>query len=391
MKKTIYSLVSFCLLLALTACSAGEASIQGKGETAAAYTMVAILTQSAYETVVAQLTEVSAKVTPSPEQSPSPTINTTPSPKVTAPVVALVTEAAGAYTPVAGTGCNWASFVKDVTYPDGTGVNPGQQFTKTWRLKNIGTCAWSTAYKLVYAGGNDMQASREIPLSVAVPVGGTVDVSVDLTAPQLPGSYNSYWMLQSDKNELFGIGNNGKNVFYVNVRVGGSSNAAINTAFYMAGSVCMAGWFSTKGVLTCPGSASTSTGAVYKLDSITMEGGIKKSLPAIISIPNSGSDGKITGQFPAYQVQSGDHFRTTIGCLDGHSACDVIFQISYVGDDGTAHSLGSWGHTLDGYNQEVDIDLSNLAGSSIQMILSVYNNGSSDDDYAFWLDPVVSP
>ncbi|MGB7341422.1 MAG: NBR1-Ig-like domain-containing protein [Phototrophicaceae bacterium] len=40
-------------------------------------------------------------------------------------------------------GCTWDSdFVEDITIPDGTVVNVGQNFTKTWRLENSGTCAW---------------------------------------------------------------------------------------------------------------------------------------------------------------------------------------------------------------------------------------------------------
>src|SRR5690349_12154805 len=40
--------------------------------------------------------------------------------------------------------CDSAAYVKDVTIPDGTIFSPGAQFTKTWRLQNIGTCTWTT-------------------------------------------------------------------------------------------------------------------------------------------------------------------------------------------------------------------------------------------------------
>src|SRR5512143_3278895 len=40
--------------------------------------------------------------------------------------------------------CDWAQFVADVTVPDGTSYAPGTTFTKTWRLKNIGSCTWTT-------------------------------------------------------------------------------------------------------------------------------------------------------------------------------------------------------------------------------------------------------
>ena len=47
-------------------------------------------------------------------------------------------------TPVAAGGyCDWVQFVADVTIPDGLPVDPGVALSKTWRLKNIGTCWWN--------------------------------------------------------------------------------------------------------------------------------------------------------------------------------------------------------------------------------------------------------
>jgi hypothetical protein len=36
-----------------------------------------------------------------------------------------------------------AAFVADVTIPDNTVMAPNQPFTKTWRLRNDGTCTWT--------------------------------------------------------------------------------------------------------------------------------------------------------------------------------------------------------------------------------------------------------
>ena len=52
--------------------------------------------------------------------------------------------------------CDWAQFVADVTVPDGTTFAANQTFTKTWRLKNIGFCTWTTSYALVFDSGNSM-------------------------------------------------------------------------------------------------------------------------------------------------------------------------------------------------------------------------------------------
>jgi hypothetical protein len=397
MKKLIYSMAVFSLVLSMMGCSSNQSAIQGKGETAAAYTMVAILTQSAFETVSAKLTEVSSLVTtPQPQQTGTPQPEQTPqasaSPAATVSASTSSTGgAASAFSPAAGSPCNWAGFIKDVTYPDGTGIDPNKKFTKVWRLKNIGTCAWNTSYKLIYIGGDVMQANKEIPFSVAVPVGGTIDLSIDMIAPETPGPHISYWKLKSDQNVPFGIGDKADGIFYVKIRVGSTDNLNANVTYYLASNACDASWYTTKGGVVCPGQTNINSGSITKLSSVVIEGGITQNIPAIITVPNSDSGGTITGLFPARQVQSGDHFKTTIGCENGYPKCDVIFSISYKSDDGSVHSLASWGQTQDGYNHPVDIDLSSEVGNSIQMILSVSNNGSSEDDYAYWLNPIVGP
>ena len=45
---------------------------------------------------------------------------------------------------LAATYCDQAQFVSDLTVPDGSSFAPGATFTKTWRLKTIGTCTWTT-------------------------------------------------------------------------------------------------------------------------------------------------------------------------------------------------------------------------------------------------------
>src|SRR5215213_8697746 len=42
-----------------------------------------------------------------------------------------------------------ARFVADVTVPDGTPMYAGQNATKTWRVRNNGTCNWTARTQLV--------------------------------------------------------------------------------------------------------------------------------------------------------------------------------------------------------------------------------------------------
>jgi len=399
MKKIFFLFMFPCILAAVAGCSPGDEVIKGRGETQAAYTMVAVLTQSVYETVAAKLTQVSSLVTPQPANSDTPNAAATPGLAQTAPAVtprvssAIITPLAtsATFVPLAGTACNLAQYIKDVTVPDGTGFNANQQFVKTWRVKNVGSCTWTSGYKVIFSGGADIGSAKEIPMSLNVPPGNEVDISVNMTSPNLPGTYNSYWQFQSADNHVFGIGPKAKDVLYVQIKVGSGESHA-NTAYFMGPVACSAGWFSNNGLMTCPSILDAAKGGVSQVSSLVVESGGKRDLPAIIILPPDGKDGRISGQFPPYQVQPGDHFRAQIGCVDGFPKCNVTFQLSFIGEDKVAHSLGSWGQTEDAYIEQLDFDLSAQAGTTIQMIFTVSNNGgSNEDDHAFWLNPIIQP
>jgi hypothetical protein len=107
----------------------------------------------------------------------------------------------------------------DVTIPDDTIMQPGQPFTKTWRLLNAGTCTWTSEYALVWFSGEQMGAPLAIPLSGEVAPGQMVDLSVDMVAPETPGKYQSNWKLRNAKGVLFGIGPNAASAFWVRIEV----------------------------------------------------------------------------------------------------------------------------------------------------------------------------
>jgi hypothetical protein len=87
--------------------------------------------------------------------------------------------------------------------PDGTILEPGRKFSKTWRLINIGGSTWGNGYKLVWIEGQSLEA----PPTLAVPPcppGASVDLSVTFTAPVAPGHYASYWRLVDPQDIPFG-------------------------------------------------------------------------------------------------------------------------------------------------------------------------------------------
>jgi hypothetical protein len=97
-----------------------------------------------------------------------------------------------------------AVFVEDVTVPDNTIVTPQTTFSKTWRIKNTGTCTWNSVYSLDYAGGAQMSAAVSNFLSSEVPPEGTVDITVNFRAPKTQGTYTSEWVMRSPNIGVFG-------------------------------------------------------------------------------------------------------------------------------------------------------------------------------------------
>jgi hypothetical protein len=157
---------------------------------------------------------VAAMVTQnSPTQAPPTAIVVTATPSAT--TIPPTSAPAATSTPVSF--CYWVEFVKDVTVPDGTVLAPDEKFTKTWRLRNRGTCAWTTDTKLVFASGSQMNGPVVVALPGYVATGQTVDVSVDLTAPGTPGRYVGYWMMRSPSGALFGYGPKADTAFYVDI------------------------------------------------------------------------------------------------------------------------------------------------------------------------------
>ena len=128
--------------------------------------------------------------------------------------------------------CDWVTFVKDVTISDGTKFAPGETFTKTWRLKNRGTCTWTADYMLVFTSGDSMGSTTAVRLPGNVYPGQTVDVSVTLTAPTKRGDYVGYWMLRNPSGLLFGYGDRANQAFYVDINVDDLPHGTVTGSFY---------------------------------------------------------------------------------------------------------------------------------------------------------------
>ena len=117
-----------------------------------------------------------------------------------------------------------AAFIKDVTIPDNSVLPSNTAFTKTWRLKNTGTCTWDSSYLVAYISGAAMSQQPGywiVPQGQTVAPGQTVDVSVGMTSPVETGNYASYWGLKKLDGKFMPIqdGANGDS-FFVKIKVG---------------------------------------------------------------------------------------------------------------------------------------------------------------------------
>jgi len=151
-----------------------------------------------------------ATATETPTPTPSATVSPTPSP--TAQFVILPTSS-----------CNALAFVADVTIPDNTKMAPGQAFTKTWRVKNTGTCVWEKDYQLKLFSGSALGGTT-LTLNKVYNSGTTVDLSINMTAPTKTGIYTGNWRMTDDSGAFFG------DSFYVLINVGEATPAATTAA-----------------------------------------------------------------------------------------------------------------------------------------------------------------
>jgi len=206
--KSILAIISAAAFL-LAAC--GSALDESAVATAVAMTVQA---QDTKEAAQATSTPFSTNI---PPLFASPTAGATKAPPTAPP------------SPVGGgsSTCIGASLVGE-TVPDGTIMNPGQVFTKTWRIKNTGTCPWDSTWKLVFTQGDLMGGAYIYNFPQPAAPGQTVDVPLVLTAPATDGIYKGYWKIQSPWGGIFGVGDY-DSAFWVQIVVGtggGSGTAA---------------------------------------------------------------------------------------------------------------------------------------------------------------------
>ncbi len=315
--------------------------------------------------------------------SPTPSATRTPTPTITPGGPTLTPSA----TPPPATSCDRAAFVADVTVPDGTTFTAGSNFTKIWRLKNVGVCTWTSDYRVVFASGDAMSAATVVSLPRVVKPGFRSDIAIKMIAPNTPGVFRGEWKLRNAAGGLFGIGSNADKAFWVEIKVAG---VPAGGAYDFFANACQAEWRSGAGVLPCPGSDGDARGFVLRQDKPMLETGSPSNDPGLLTAPQNIYNGYIQGAFPAFRVQAGDRFQSIVNCESGAVNCYVRFRLDYQVGSEPVRTFWSFLERYEGQYYRADVDLTPLAGKDVKFILFVSAAGFASGDRALWVAPRIT-
>jgi hypothetical protein len=365
------TLLALFISVLLAACNLPSKTPDAAATIQAIYTVQAATVQAGGQSAAsATPAVVSTVVFPTlPAATAIPTLTSTQAPPPAKPV----------------TYCDWAAYVKDVSVPDGSVMTPGTQFTKTWRLQNIGTCSWTSSYALVFSNGNNLGgASVTSAFGGNVNPGQSVDVSINLKAPDAEGSYRGYWVLRNAAGVLFGLGSTAKDPFYVDIKVAGG----MTQVYDFARNYCDAAWNSGAGNLACTVNGSNQ-GYAAKVDNPQLEDGKVYNGVGLLTMPENTQNGYLQGYYPAFAVQKGDRFRAIINCAYLAKGCNVIFRLDYQINNEAVNTIWDYQEAYEGQYYTVDTDLSPLAGKQVKFILTILANGSAEKDKPLWVAPRI--
>jgi hypothetical protein len=369
----IFTLI-FILTLLISACNVPKAMTDEEKQ----QTVQAV----AQQTIAAMETQAASQPSATPQP---PTSTITPNPITNTPPPSTLTPSITP-SPTSSVLCNHAKFITDVTVPDDEIFAPNTTFTKTWRLKNIGSCTWTSSYAIVFDSGNSMGYTSPVFLPGSVAPNGVVDLSMDLKSPNTTGPYTGNFKLRDGSGILFGLSATANQPFWVKINVAAPGTFKV---FDFIARACDASWSSAAGSLPCPGSEGDTTGFVLVRATPKWETGATDDEAGLETHPQWVDDGTIGGKYPAIKIKTGDRFKAVIGCLYGAASCNVKFFFNYSIAGGSESNFSSWEQSYDGVLTSIDIDLTPLAGNDVNFILRVSANGSSGQDWALWLQPRI--
>ncbi len=96
-------------------------------------------------------------------------------------------------------------YVTDITIPDGTVLQKGQIVTKTWILKNIGTCPIHENYKILWTDSNLNNPQKMFDFNTKIEPGEEAEVSITFPV-QGQGKTRIGFKIANPDGEVFGLG-----------------------------------------------------------------------------------------------------------------------------------------------------------------------------------------
>ena len=184
MKKTYVPALVFIVALIALACNFPSSAAPTQD--------LNVVNTEVAQTLVAQSGQPAAQATDT--LTPAPANTEAPTPLSTATNVPIPATATSV--------CDLSQFVSE-TIPDGSNFAPGATFTKTWRVKNVGACTWTSSYAIVFDSGDHLGAPDAVPFPGNVAPGQEVDLAINMQAPTTPSSYESYWKFRNASGVIF--------------------------------------------------------------------------------------------------------------------------------------------------------------------------------------------
>jgi hypothetical protein len=237
-------------------------------------------------------------------------------------------------------------------------------------------------------------ASSQLTTGTVAP-GEEIDVSVSLTAPTAPDTYRGDWKLRNGGGIVFGVGAGADKSFWVKVKVVVKGTATptptqtpdVTVGFDFVDKGPDAEWRNASDSIPWGDPVDDSPGVAVALDDVELEDG-KTYDKGLATYPQRIDDGMISGLYPAYTIQDGDHLKAVLGLRQNCDKGKVKYQLKYV-EGGGETGIGEWIVSCDGNVVNVDIDLSAMDGVTVQFKLYVYAEGTSNDDKAVWANPRI--
>jgi hypothetical protein len=215
-RKRVFFLIGLAVVV-LLACNLTTATTPEATVDATQMLVFAGQTVAAVQTSAMQQTVAAGGSTPEGGAPPAAATATA----TTAPPATLASSATATITPIPSNTpipCNLAHFEVDVNVPDNWATSPNDHFTKTWRIRNIGSCTWTSGYTLVFDHGDQMSAPASQPITGStVTPGSTVDISVPLVSPGSAGTFQGWFRIHAPDSSIVVFDNSVNNWFWLKI------------------------------------------------------------------------------------------------------------------------------------------------------------------------------